>query len=393
MKILMATDAFFPDEAGGSARVPWELARAFAAKNNDVLLFTRCRKSADIGQNAYDGVRVLRYPFARKQPVSAVLSAFTAAQALSFRPDVIHIHHPFSGLPFSVLGAFHKIPRVYFFHSPWAEEFRIRQAFLQKSGPLSRAGGLAREKMERLAVDRADAVLTLSDFMSEQCVRHHPAAAAKIKRITGGVDLARYDAVLSRQDARAKIRWPKDKIIIFTLRNLEPRMGLENLLAAVAELKPEFPSIHLMLGGSGSLGVFLRKEAEKAGLQKDVTFLGDVPEDALPAAYQAADVFALPTRALEGFGLVTVEALASGCPVVATPVGGIPEILKPFEPSLLAAGTDAPSIAEGLRRYLKRFLGDTAFRRKCRDYARAHYSWEKVAQDVQILTPPAPMPR
>src|SRR5207249_11052699 len=83
------------------------------------------------------------------------------------------------------------------------------------------------------------------------------------------------------------------------------------------------------------------------------SFLGFIPDETLPSYYHAADVFVLPTRELEGFGLVTVEALACGTPVLGTPVGATPEVLSGLDASLVFRGISAEIMAEDLLRFLE----------------------------------------
>ena len=91
----------------------------------------------------------------------------------------------------------------------------------------------------------------------------------------------------------------------------------------------------MLIGGAGSHRAALERQVGELGLDKHVTFLGFVPDADLPRYYQAADVFVLPTRELEGFGLVTAEALACGTPVLGTPVGATPELLETLDPGLV----------------------------------------------------------
>jgi glycosyltransferase involved in cell wall biosynthesis len=86
-----------------------------------------------------------------------------------------------------------------------------------------------------------------------------------------------------------------------------------------------------------------------------VQLLGFVPEKQLCRYYQCADLVIMPTSELEGFGLVTVEALAAGAPVLGTPVGALPEVLRRIDPFLVTDGTAATDLAEGLGRLLRRF--------------------------------------
>ena len=123
-------------------------------------------------------------------------------------------------------------------------------------------------------------------------------------------------------------------------------MGLENLLLAVKAALPRAPGLFLVIGGAGPLDAALREMAAREGLAERVRFAGFIPESRLPSYYRMADLFVLPTRELEGFGLVTLEALASGVPVAGTPVGGTPEILSRLEPNLLFRDATAASMAE-----------------------------------------------
>jgi glycosyltransferase involved in cell wall biosynthesis len=118
----------------------------------------------------------------------------------------------------------------------------------------------------------------------------------------------------------------------------------------------------------------LRTEASRLGLADRVRFLGRVSEGELRTLYAAADLFVLPTVAYEGFGMATVEALASGTPVVGTSVGATPELLEPLEPRLLAPEPTGPALAAAIRWV----LGNTsdAFRARCAAYARERFDWE-----------------
>jgi glycosyltransferase involved in cell wall biosynthesis len=173
---------------------------------------------------------------------------------------------------------------------------------------------------------------------------------------------------------REKLKLPGNALLLLTVRDLEQRMGIDTLLEALTRLPKDRP-FYCLIGGTGPLRGFLEKLCERLGLAQRVRFLGYVQEDQLPLYYQAADVFVLPTRAHEGFGLVTVEALACGTPVVGTPAGATPEILTPLNPRLLAPSCEASSLASTLEAALP-LVGDEDFRRRCRSYAETNYSWD-----------------
>ena len=122
--------------------------------------------------------------------------------------------------------------------------------------------------------------------------------------------------------------------MLFTVRNLVPRMGLENLLEAVTMLGEEQRNLLLLIGGEGQLRPRLEELIRSRGLQDSVQLLGFVPEDQLAKYYQASDLVVLPTLRLgKGSGLVTVEAaVACGTPVVGTPVGARFKVLSTVDP-------------------------------------------------------------
>jgi glycosyltransferase involved in cell wall biosynthesis len=166
-----------------------------------------------------------------------------------------------------------------------------------------------------------------------------------------------------------------------TVRNLVPRMGLEHFVRAVAMVRDEAPGILALIGGEGPLRAELERLIRQHGLKDHVRLTGFIPEEDLPKYYQAADLVVMPTYELEGFGLVTVEALACGTPVAGTPVGATPEILREIDPSLLTGGTQAGAIAESLRIILRRFRERPGERAglAARGLAavRARYTWDR----------------
>ena len=105
-------------------------------------------------------------------------------------------------------------------------------------------------------------------------------------------------------------------------------MGLANLIRAIASLGETGERVHLVLAGKGELERELKTLAWEMNVAQRITFSGHISEKDLPKYYQAADLFVLPTEHLEGFGMSTLEALAAATPVIGTPVGATPEILR-----------------------------------------------------------------
>jgi glycosyltransferase involved in cell wall biosynthesis len=229
----------------------------------------------------------------------------------------------------------------------------------------------------------------LSEYTREKLQRTYGLAPSKVSVIPGGVDLERFRPSTDKAQIRARIGLPEDKFILFTVRNLVPRMGLENLISAFEIVQNGRPDLLLVIGGEGPLEKALREQARRCGVEDFVRFAGYIPDEDLPSYYQMADLFILPTTELEGFGLVTVEALASGLPVLGTPVGGTREILTKLGSDYLFDDSTPQSIASGILNALNGWATDQAvyenISQTCRKVAEQHYSWDNHVSKLEDL--------
>ena len=383
MNILVATDIFFYDDPGGGARGPWEISRNLVKRGHRVTLLSRLMGSQPTAE-VREGVEVIRFPWKDQNFWFCLRNGIRTTKKISAKVDALHLHQPLPGLAVLLSRKFKRAPRLYFFYSPWEEEYQIRQRFHQAAGISTFLQAWLRKRIERFVLNRSNNVMVLSQFMMDRLRAIHAVPPHKISCLKGAVDTERFRPVFSLTEARRQLQWPVDKTILLTVRNLEPRMGLENLIHAI-KLLPQ-SDLHLYIVGRGSLRDFLESKVRNLELESAVTFLGMVPDQQLPLMYQAADVFVLPTRELEGFGLVTVEALASGCPVVATPIGATPEILNPLNRTWLTKGTSPDDISEALSRFLQCRDQWPFFRDRCAQYAREKYSWQNVVDQVEKAT-------
>lgn len=292
------------------------------------------------------------------------------------KTDAINLHFALYSLP--VLSSLPTgVPVTFTFHGPWALESE-REGF-------NKLGVLIKNWIEQQVYNRCDRFIVLSKAFGTILHQHYQVPWSKIHVVPGGVDTYRFQPKLSPQQAREQLSWPQDRRILFTPRRLVHRMGIDILLTTLAKIKSTMPDVWLAVAGKGRLRASLEKQTTELGLDNHVKFLGFLPDDQLPVAYQAADLTVVPSQSLEGFGLILLESLACGTPVLCTPVGGMPEILAPFSPQLITDSTNAEAIALGLEALLK---GEVSMpsRLACRDYAVTNFSWSKIAQQVrQVL--------
>ncbi|MQY78269.1 MAG: glycosyltransferase [Bacteroidetes bacterium] len=205
----------------------------------------------------------------------------------------------------------------------------------------------------------------------------------------GGVDLTRFEFEENKLAIRKQLGLSGEKFILFTVRNLVPRMGLENLIYAMKEIIRYAKDVYLIIGGKGELKEKLSSLISELNLIDFVKLQGFIPSEELPHYNQAADFFILPTKYLEGFGLVTLEAMACGTPVLGTPVGGTKEILDKFNPAFLFKDTSPESISnrilEKYNYYKENPEEYKKISQKCRVFAEKNYSWERNISEIEAL--------
>jgi glycosyltransferase involved in cell wall biosynthesis len=161
-------------------------------------------------------------------------------------------------------------------------------------------------------------------------------------------------------------------------------MGLENLIEAFSQSHILRDEGLLLIGGKGFLGKSLKQKVQDSALQNSVRFLGYIQEEDLPQMYQAANFFVLPTRKLEGFGLVILESMASGTPVLGTPIGGIPEVIGPFDRKLLFNGIDWQHLKSKMEEVVHDAPQELRWDpQACRDYVEENFSWRRMANTFE----------
>jgi glycosyltransferase involved in cell wall biosynthesis len=296
-------------------------------------------------------------------------------------------HQPFSAFGVLLARGSRVIPKVCMFLSPWAEEYAARWPLKSRRSKFWSGGRLLRRTVERLVLSASHRIFVLSRFMAARLRAEHPRLNGQVALLPGGVDLDRFRPAENRVALKAALGLPSGSPVLLTVRNLEPRMGIDLLLHATKKVVESVKDVVLIIGGEGPMGEPLRELAGRLGLGAVVRFAGYIPEERLPLFYQAADFFVLPSKQLEGFGLVAVEALACGTPVLGTPVGAIPEILERLSPGLLFEGTDPEAIAESMEAHIGRLRADPhgyeALRRRCRAYAETRFGWARVIDRLE----------
>jgi glycosyltransferase involved in cell wall biosynthesis/SAM-dependent methyltransferase len=400
LRVLIVADVSPAAVVGGGERVIWEQACRLAARGHRVRVVARAPDGGGAAIVERDGVAIRHFAAARRPAPRFIYDSILGArrtvadEVRTHGADVLHFHQPLSAFGVLTAPALRRLPSLYTFHSPAALEYQGRRGTTgwHRRGLAGGAGAAFLRAVERWSLARAGRIHVLSEYSAGLLRTLYGLDGDRVVKIEGGADTDRLRPPSEpRAVVRAELGWPTNRPILFTLRNLQPRMGLDELIRAIDRLRHQVPDVWLAIGGDGALRSELETLVQGLGLADHVCFLGFVEERRLARCYQAADAFVLPTQSLEGFGLVTVEALACGTPVLGTAVGATPEILGPLSKSLLFHGASASAMTEDLARFLEELAHDVTggeeLRRACRRHAESHYAWgDSVARLESTLT-------
>jgi len=397
MKIFFIADVSIANVKSGSERVLYEQCTCLTGKGHEVGILTRRLKSHKSQMETIDGVKEWRYNFHKKLPYPFLKSIFSDSKhsfnaiQKNYSFHIINFHQPFTAVGVLSSRVSRGIPTVYTCHSLSFEEYAS-----QSPTPINLKGWvyfrlqlMGRKLLEKKVLKESDYIVVLSEYTQEKLQKAYGLSPAKIHIIPGGVDLNRFKPPENKQALRTRLGLPNGYSVLLTVRNLEPRMGLENLILAFKKVVKDKTDTLLILGGEGPLAVELKSLAREAGIADSVRFTGFIPEEELPSYYQVADLFVLPTKELEGFGLVTLEALASGLPVLGTPVGGTNEILAHMGPEFLFADSTPDSMARLMLKSMQGWATNpeiyNEISRKCRTVIENQYSWDAHVDKLENL--------
>ncbi|HLF72386.1 MAG TPA: glycosyltransferase [Dehalococcoidia bacterium] len=292
------------------------------------------------------------------------------------RYDVIHSHYWLSGLAGMRLKQAWGIPHIAMFHT--LGEVKNRASPSENETDL-------RISSEAAVIADADRVVCATDQERSLVRQLYAADDAKISVIPLGVDMERFQPT-DKDVARASLGLAEGQRIVLFVGRIEPLKGVDILINAAAMLESDVDCSVLIVGGdesSTSQVASLRDLARERGIEGRVSFVGAVDHETLPLYYNAADVCVVPSH-YESFGLVAVEAMASGVPVVASRVGGLTGTVRDGETGYLIPWLCPEPFAERIELLLeneplRRNLGEAA-----RD-AVGRYRWENVATSVLDL--------
>ncbi|AMQ17781.1 glycosyltransferase family 4 protein [Thermococcus peptonophilus] len=310
LKIALVSDWYYP-KLGGVAVHMHDLALYLREKGHEVDIITNDRKTGKEEELRELGIGLVKVPGKIFPSASLNISAFAKGYGL-LEPliqdyDVVHGHHAFTPLSLKAAMAARKLGKgsVVTTHSINYENSSVIRALSKMSYPYYRYHLKCPHRI--IAVSKA----------AREFIKRFTRVPVRI--VPNGVNIKRFDIPVGKEEAKELLNLNR-KVVLYVGR-LEPRKGVGTLISAMKEVDAT-----LLVAGSGSMLPVLRNKAKLLGISHRVKFLGTVSYSILPLYYRASDVFVLPSLS-EAFGIVLLEAMASGTPIVGTKVGGIPEIV------------------------------------------------------------------
>jgi glycogen(starch) synthase len=380
-RVLILSWEYPPIVEGGLARHVRKLSEQLVFHGVDVHVLSRGDESMPAEEDV-DGVQVHRVREPRRprdlgefvtwvEHMNADMLAAGVELGDRFDFDVVHGHDWLVAGAGDHLARRFRCPLVVTIH---ATEYGRHQGWVDKH-PQSYIHGV-----ERWMANRADRVITCSHYMREHVSDIYDLEEARVRVIPNGIDPLDLQPVDDLDRLRARFAAPDERLIVLVGR-LVYEKGFQLALEALPGLVERLGNVRFLVAGSGTHEAELRRQAAELGLEEHGTFLGWIGDDVLHSLYRIADLCVVPSL-YEPFGLVALEAMASGCPCIVADTGGLREIVPDDDRvGLRFNGGDA----EHLELMVERLLTDDALRERLVAEASEHvlrFDWGDVARQT-----------
>jgi len=361
--------ASFPPEVGGIQAHLANLAPALVAQGHRVKIVTVRREKSQPVRDEYAGLDVLRVPQLKLPKLQttqylALSTALLIAQRMRGQADVVH-YHTYWPDAFTAFVVNKFVPTVYTAHES-------RFLIMAEQDKFQRRLRLALRPFQTVIAPSTE-LLTVA--------RQFGVRADKSVFIPNAVDSNKFSPDVNRGTVRTRYRIPNDRIMILCPRRLVPKNGVKFLIESLTFLRPQLNQLSVLIVGDGPERENLEERVVELGLQDSVIFAGSQSNDDLPAFYADADFVAIPSL-MEATSIAGLEAMACARAVVATEVGGLPEIIDDGVTGLLVPPRDPEALSAAIMRLienseLRRHLGQAARARVEREF-----TWEHVARET-----------
>lgn len=382
-RVLILSWEYPPLVEGGLARHVRKLSEQLVRHDVEVHVLTR-GQTRMAAHETIDGVHVHRVREPRKprdldeflvwierMNDDMVKVGLGLAEELSF--DLVHGHD------WLVAAAGKQLARR--FGCPWvvtvhATEYGRHQGWVDRH-PQSHIHGV-----EKAMTNGADAVIACSHYMRDHVTDVFGLDDQRVVVIPNGIDPLDLQAIEDLDALRAQFAQPHERLVLLVGR-LVYEKGFQIALEALPGVIERLGDVRFLVAGSGTAEKELRAQARRLGLHRHGTFMGWIGDDTLHSLYRIADLTVVPSI-YEPFGLVALEAMASGCPTIVADTGGLREVVPNEEVGLRFRSRDPRSLATTI----ERVLSDEALRERLIAEASEHvlrFDWADIARQTSLV--------
>lgn len=355
-KILLITDLFEENKLGGAEIYFYNLIKGLKKNKNICIFFIARSNSKNFIRkicNKYLCIPNSSNIFISLLLILLYLISINILMALK-KFDLVLLNHPFTYF-YTLLISRRK--KKIIFHSPWCLEYKYRKIDknykIKKKETAFMLGYMIRFYIEKWVYNNIQKIITLSKYMKKICVKLFK-TNMQIITIYPSIDTEEFCMNYNKNEIRKELKLPLDKLIFFTARAMIPRTGIKQLIEAIDIIKSKVQNSLFIISGDGPYLNYYKSLVVIKKLVNLVKFTGFLDRVTLIKYFYASDCFLVPSCKLEGFGLVILEALYANIPVIATPVGAIPEILSDIPDCQLSNSRTPQDFARELLKFTQR---------------------------------------
>jgi glycosyltransferase involved in cell wall biosynthesis len=354
----------------------YEIANSVGDRGHDVDVYTQSEEEGESTLEVHDNVSVFTLTNSRRYLVTFETLYYSIRARVGIDIDDYDVIHG-TLMPSSTIALADRVtfdtPIVLTSHSFALSAIRYHTSEKPADYLLRYVFHPMNAVMDAISSRRADRVIAISESMERKFVDQYRISADRVTTITHGVDTEHFRPVSSQHPETSE-----DKLTLLFVGRLHAAKGPQLAVKALAE--SEFTDVELLIAGSGRQQKALERQANELGVADDVHFLGHVSRNRLPGLYSSADL-TLFLSTYEGFGLVFMESLAAGTPVIGAAVGGFPDLVTDGQEGILIE-RDAKAIGQAIDS-----LGVDSERIKqmghhARKLAKDH-TWDTVAEETE----------
>jgi glycosyltransferase involved in cell wall biosynthesis len=359
---IVQTPARFPPARGGVEKYVHELAKELIAQGNEVLVV--CADEPRAGSNLSDSVDEIRLPYIGKVANTNITTKLLAT-LMREKFDVIHTHipTPWSADISALVSLLKRKPLFVTYHNDIAGEGSARVIASLYSWTLL-----------HLVLWRAKEIFITQPRYMEYS-RHLRFHKSKVSVVPLGVN--------DPLEVNAAARKSDQILFVSVLDKHHKYKGLDFLLDAVARVRQRHPTATLVVVGDGELVPTYKRLAATLGIEDSVEYRGHVPDAELAEMYATSGIFVLPSlNRLEGFGIVALEALSYGTPVITTPFAGSSQLIAENDAGLIVPPRDSTALAGALLTLLDNEAETRSMGRRGAKIVNSTFSWKSIARHI-----------